>query len=244
MDVRNFASLSNQTRKMTDCSVVVPRHNAMQSASITVWLIDALSVASMLGVGATVLRVWKGRAADSWRRAVYAGRNLGPQTIGLLGREGGFVPSQAASAIDAVPSKLGAAQRGTATRPLPSDFEVSAFLIEAKSLFLRLQIAWDGSRVDDVRSLSTPAMADAIVAQLEARDSQALTTDVIELRAEVLDVRDDAGSRYVNVRFSGSLRDDALGEVRAFDEVWGLTAREGSTAWKLATVQRVESLPV
>jgi predicted lipid-binding transport protein (Tim44 family) len=111
----------------------------------------------------------------------------------------------------------------------------------AKTMFMRLQGAWDRNEQGDLFELTTPEMFARIKQDLEARGSQPSRTEVPQLDAEVLGVETTADETLVSVRFYGQMREDGAQNAEPFQEVWNIVrAARGYPAWRLAGIQQLD----
>ena len=142
-----------------------------------------------------------------------------------------FTPAGSSSAVPAAAASAGS---------IPADFDVDAFVRNAKVNFIRLQAANDAGNIEDIREFTTPEMFGEIKLAMAERGTAKQETDVVQLNAEVLDVAEEASRYIVSIRFSGLIREekDAAGP---FDEIWNMTKpRDGSRGWTLAGIQQVQ----
>ena len=112
-------------------------------------------------------------------------------------------PTPAASPSFATP---GGAAPAAAHPAMPADFDVEAFVRQAKVQFIRLQAANDAGDLNDIREFTSPEMFAEIRMQLADRGTATQRTDVVELNAEVIEVAEEPQRYIVSVRFSGLLR--------------------------------------
>ena len=132
----------------------------------------------------------------------------------------------------------GLAAQGAAAR-IPADFDTAAFERNAKVNFIRLQAANDAGDLDDIRQFTTPEMFAELKMELAERGAAAQKTEVTTIKAEVMDVDENADRYLVSVRFTGTMRDDTAEPDESFDEVWHLMkSRTGSAGWALAGIQQ------
>jgi len=118
---------------------------------------------------------------------------------------------------------------------VPAGFDVGSFLRAAKENFIRLQIANDRGRLDELREVTTTGMYEALRADAGAGQQ----TDVVTLRADLLEVATEEGRHWASVRFSGLMRETPGAEPSSFEEIWNLTKpADGSTGWLLAGIQQ------
>ncbi len=118
-------------------------------------------------------------------------------------------------------------------------FEEDAFLEGAKSCFRRLQRAWDEGDLADIRQFTTDHVFAEIQDRLQQRTGQS-STEVKELRAELLSADDLGSKQEASVLFEGVLIED--GEPTQIQEVWHFTRPANSTqpTWFLDGIQQVE----
>lgn len=137
-------------------------------------------------------------------------------------------------------SMIGANLGAQPTRSIPADFDVPAFVRNAKVQFIRLQAANDAGNLDDIRGFTTPEMFAELKMDLAERAGATQTTEVMTIEADVTDVAEEEQRYVVSVRFTGTLREDST-QTTSFDEVWHLTKpRQGNGGWMLAGIQQVQ----
>lgn len=135
-------------------------------------------------------------------------------------------------------STLGSAP-GETTGRFPAGFDAEGFTRQAKVNFLRMQTANDAGNLDDLREFTTPEMFAELQMDLRERGAVAQHTEVMDLRAEVLECIEE-GSRYVvSVRFHGLLREATDAPPADFDEIWHLVKPvHGTGGWAVAGIQQ------
>jgi predicted lipid-binding transport protein (Tim44 family) len=117
----------------------------------------------------------------------------------------------------------------------------AVFLEFAKSMFVRLQGAWDRNEQGDLFELTTPEMFAQIKQDLEARGGQPSLTEVTQLDAEILREESNADEIMVSVRFYGQMREDHAPTAQPFQEIWNLVRSvQGDQAWRLAGIQQID----
>ncbi|MGE4239423.1 Tim44 domain-containing protein [Ramlibacter sp.] len=132
-----------------------------------------------------------------------------------------------------------AASVGTAGT-IPADFDVPAFVRNAKSQFMALQAANDAGDLDRLRDYLTPEMFDAIAADVRERNGATQHTEVFGLEASVVEVVEEADRYIVSVRFTGSTRGEHGAVPDDLDEIWHLVKpRAGFGGWAIAGIQQV-----
>ena len=153
---------------------------------------------------------------------------------------------QYAGASNEEPSRFEAARQIPASAPLaigaptaPADFDVEGFLRQAKLNFVRLQAANDRGDMEDIRQFTSPEMFAEVQLDYQDRGRNTQQTDVIELKADLLDVTAEATRHIASVRFHGLLREQADATPETFSEVWHLSKpNDGGHNWIVAGIQQ------
>lgn len=123
---------------------------------------------------------------------------------------------------------------------VPADFDVEAFLRNAKVYFVRLQAAWDAGNLNDIREFTTPEMFAEIKMDLADRGQSSNQTDIVTLDAELLGIETQDDNYVASVQFSGMIREDAGSAATPFNEVWNLSKpARGNGGWVLAGIQQL-----
>ena len=144
-------------------------------------------------------------------------------------------PVQASAQSSAQSSSLPAA---SASPQVPAGFDAAGFLRAAKVNFIKLQVANDSGRIDEIRDFTTPALFDELRKDMPASGQQ--TTDVVTLNADLLELATENDNYWASVRFSGLVRETPGTEPQAFEEVWNLVKpADGSSGWLLAGIQQM-----
>ena len=146
------------------------------------------------------------------------------------------------STLGASAAPASAIGAGLAAAPvIPADFDVEAFVRNAKVNFIRLQAANDAGNLDELREVTTSEMFAELKMDVMERGNAQQQTEVVSLAADVLEVVEEAARYVVSVRFTGQIREDKGAALEAFDEVWHLTkARTGSGGWLLSGIQQAQ----
>jgi predicted lipid-binding transport protein (Tim44 family) len=125
-------------------------------------------------------------------------------------------------------------------RNIPADFDVAAFVRNAKVNFIRMQAANDAGNLDDLRQFTTPEMFAELKMDIVERGTAAQHTEVVNVEADVLDVAEENGQYVVSVRFTGHVLEEKHQPAEAFDEVWHMTKPlQGSGGWVIAGIQQL-----
>jgi len=175
-------------------------------------LLAALAVAIVLGV-----RALAARRAERPRPVQFA--DTGNETMAPP------PPSQPAG----VPA--------TSASRVPAGFDTAGFLRAAKMNFIKLQLANDAGRLEEMREFTTREMFEELRRDLPGGAQQ---TDVLALNADLLEVASERGEHWASVRFSGTVRETPGTEPVGFEEVWNLVKpADGSSGWLLAGIQQM-----
>jgi predicted lipid-binding transport protein (Tim44 family) len=123
---------------------------------------------------------------------------------------------------------------------VPADFDVPAFLRNAKTYFIRLQASWDKADIKDIREFTTPEMFAELKMQLQERGASPNVTDVVTLGAELLGVETVNDDYVASVKFSGMIKESETAEAAPFEEVWNMSKpTSGQSGWVLAGIQQL-----
>jgi predicted lipid-binding transport protein (Tim44 family) len=176
----------------------------------------------LLAVGAVLLfRMLARRRAEAPQRMQYAG--VDQETVPAS------PPSQAP----------GAAVQSVAWR-MPTGFDAASFLRGAKMNFVKLQLANDLGKLDDIREFTTDEMFEALERDIAERRGESQQTDVESLEADLVDVATEGNHHWASVRFSGRVRETPGTPSIGFSEVWNLVKpADGSSGWLLAGIQQM-----
>jgi predicted lipid-binding transport protein (Tim44 family) len=133
-----------------------------------------------------------------------------------------------------------AAPKAQRARGVPENFDVEAFVRTAKVHFLRLQAAWDARNLADISEFTTPEVFAEIRMQLDEDGEVADRTEILKLDAELLGIEDGPEDWLASVRFAGTIREDAAGRAKPFQEIWNLSKRKKrGGGWLLAGIQQL-----
>ena len=119
---------------------------------------------------------------------------------------------------------------------IQTNLDVAVFLHEAKSYFIRLQVALNQDDMDDLLEMTTPKMFAEFRLVVLEEGARSYTTDVISLNAELLDFETFASGQMARVKFSGVLQESDAGQ-RNFHEVWKMLKPLSGDAWKLDEIE-------
>ena len=119
---------------------------------------------------------------------------------------------------------------------VPAGFDTAGFLRAAKMNFIKLQVANDAGKLDEIREFTTHEMYDELRRDIHAGQQ----TDVLALNADLLELATERDNHWASVRFSGMVRETPGTEPVGFEEVWNLVKpADGSSGWLLAGIQQM-----
>jgi predicted lipid-binding transport protein (Tim44 family) len=120
---------------------------------------------------------------------------------------------------------------------VPAGFDTAGFLRAAKMNFIKLQVANDSGKLDEIREFTTREMYEELRNDLQAAGQH---TDVVALDADLLELATEQDKYWASVRFSGTVRETPGTEPVGFEEVWNLVKpADGSSGWLLAGIQQM-----
>jgi predicted lipid-binding transport protein (Tim44 family) len=176
-------------------------------------LVALLAIAAVIGVRALMRR----RTEEPAR----------PMQLAGMGRETMAPPPQPAA---------GGSMVTTSASAVPAGFDTAGFLRAAKLNFIKLQVANDSGKLDEIREFTTREMYDELRSDMQ----HAGQTDVVALNADLLEVATEQDRHWASVRFSGTMRETPGTEPVGFEEVWNLVKpADGSSGWLLAGIQQM-----
>lgn len=198
-------------------------------------LIIGLLVMAAIAVVGFIMRKRAAAAQSGAGGMAYAGAGAAgsrPQTPSAF-----KTPTPAASQGG---SMIGSALGGQpqAGNTIPADFDVAAFVRNAKVNFIRLQAANDAGNLDDIRAFISPEMFAEIQMDIRERNGATQETRVLDLEASVLEVAEEGPLYVVSTHFTGRVQEDGA-DPEDINEVWHLTKpRQGNGGWVLAGIQQ------
>ena len=125
---------------------------------------------------------------------------------------------------------------------LHKDFDEQDFLQGAKGAFKMLQTAWDKKDLAEIRSLTTDKVFAEIQTQLKASDSEN-HTDILKIKAELLEVREIGNDLEAVVLFDTLMREELSVHPEQVREVWTFIKAKSSlqAKWYLDGLQQLEN---
>lgn len=200
----------------------------------------------LAGVAFLLFRMYQNRKGGSnvpsafSAQTSYAGASAAPlPEIGSRIEPQSFQSEAGSATGSATPgSSFGSSDQGTWA--IPADFDVPAFLRNAKTYFIRLQAAWDKADINDIHEFTTAEMYAEIKLQIQERGTSANVTDVVTIDAELLGLETVGNDYLASVKFTGMIKEDPKAPAEAFKEVWNLSKPlNGQGGWALAGIQQL-----
>lgn len=197
----------------------------------TILMIALLALAAMF-----IYRMFRRKNPEPQARHAYAGGySTGASTPEIGSR---LDPKAQPAAFQGEARASGSADSNTLD--IPADFDVPAFLRNAKTYFIRLQAAWDRADVSDIREFTTPQMFGELRLQLQERGASPNHTDVVSLEADLVGLETVGHEYLASVRFSGMIKESESAAAEPFAEVWNLNKPvSGQGGWLLAGIQQL-----
>ena len=160
-----------------------------------------------------------------------------PVQLAGMGNEKISMPQPQASGT----AKAGAEFDTRSAKPnVPAGFDTASFLRGAKLNFVKLQVANDAGKLDEIREFTTAEMFSELNRDVQERASSPQQTDVVGLEADLLEIATESGKHWASVRFSGMVRETRDSAPVGFEEVWNLVKpADGSSGWLLAGIQQM-----
>jgi predicted lipid-binding transport protein (Tim44 family) len=122
----------------------------------------------------------------------------------------------------------------------PDWFDEESFLRAAKTHFIRLQTAWDAGDMKDISEYTTPQLFAELTLERERLGLAKHFTEVVQLKAELLDLVTEGETIIASVRFSGLIREEESAVGEPFSEVWHVerALNEPNADWYVAGIQQ------
>lgn len=120
----------------------------------------------------------------------------------------------------------------------PAGFDETAFLRQAKAIFIRLQADYDNKNSSDIREFTTPEVFAEIQLQLQERDNAPNQTEVVTINAELQDMTTEPHSMIASVLFSGLIREQPTSTPITIKEIWHFTKNENTQNWLVGGIQQ------
>ncbi|MBU1230718.1 MAG: 39S ribosomal protein L45 [Proteobacteria bacterium] len=138
----------------------------------------------------------------------------------------------------------GVAPAGPGPEPVvPNGFNVPEFLEGAKSVYARLQHAWDRRDLADIALFTTPEVLEEIRRQAVA-DPGPSKTELLLINARLLEFKEEPGDTVLSVLFDVLMREAASEDrPKQVREVWHFSRPTGNLEvnWRLEGIQQLEA---
>lgn len=120
----------------------------------------------------------------------------------------------------------------------PANFDSFSFLREAKVQFMRLQAAYDGKDLVDLRKFTSPEVFAEIQLQLQDRGAEENQTEVVSLDSELLEATSVTEGTEATVKFSGMIKEVVNQPAAPFEELWHFRKSGTQQNWLVVGVQQ------
>lgn len=172
------------------------------------------------------------------RRFAGGAASMRPAGAGAAGGTAPFGRMADVGPVSGATSSSGASTVApAAAASMPDGMDRESFERVAKMIFVRMQEAHDGGKLDELSRFTTPDLFASIQAELHERGGVAQKTDVVQLDAEVVDTARQAGQWVVSVRFKGLIREDREAGAERFSELWHFVRPlDGGRDWAIAGI--------
>jgi len=119
-----------------------------------------------------------------------------------------------------------------------NEFDEVNFLRHAKTIYIRLQTAYDTKNLNDLREYTTPEVYAEIQIQCQERGDDVNQTDVITIDALLLDLAVESEEETASVLFSGLIREQPESEPLPVKEIWHFNKNKNKDEWVVAGIQQ------
>ena len=128
----------------------------------------------------------------------------------------------------------------TRTAYRPADFDEQEFLQGAKAAYMRMQASWDRRDLDDIASFATEDAMRVFRRQAQ-EDPEPGLTEILNVNAEVVEVRDMGDIRQGSVVVDALMREDQnAARPEQVREMWHFVcSRTGGDTWKLDGIDQL-----
>jgi len=127
-------------------------------------------------------------------------------------------------------------------RSVPPGFDVDEFLSGAKAAYNRIQKSWDKRDLEDIRGFTSPEVWEELRIQAQ-EDPTPGKTEIVLLKADVLDVKTEGDETVASVLFDALLRESGdQEEASQVKEIWHFSRKESvpGSFWMLEGIQQVD----
>ncbi|MDD4913723.1 MAG: Tim44-like domain-containing protein [Methylococcales bacterium] len=190
--------------------------------------INFMDMLLFAGIAYLVYRLFAARSARQNQPVANAyGRNTHPETDHPAGFDTNVLFKKDGYAANAN------------TAGIPADFDQTGFLAGAERAFRHLQTSWDNRDLAAIRGLTTDKVFAEIQDQLRASGS-ANKTEVLSIKAELLDVHQEGNMLEATVLFNSVMREDDS-QPENVREVWRFAkpANSQQPKWFLDGIQQI-----
>ncbi len=125
---------------------------------------------------------------------------------------------------------------------IPKGFDEKAFLAGAENAYKVLQGAWDNKELSEIRGLTTDKVFAEIQSQMQEMEGEN-QTDILTLKAQLLEIREVGNELEATVLFDALLREERDARPQQVREVWTFIKQKNSQQpkWYLDGLQQLEA---
>lgn len=198
-------------------------------------MLGSILMIALLGLAVMfIVRMFRSKSAGNYAPVYDGGYSAASAATPTIGSR--IEPTVQPTAFQSVAASGAALNKWS----VPADFDVPAFLRNAKTYFIRLQASWDKADIKDIREFTSPEMFAELKMQLQERGASPNVTDVVTLGAELLGVETVNDDYMASVKFSGMIKESENAEAAPFEEVWNMSKpTSGQSGWVLAGIQQL-----
>lgn len=206
--------------------------------------INFMDILLFAGIAYLVYRLFAARKRRAQAQGAMAGGAVAAGGGGLQHRH----PTSAGRGFDTdLMSKRGAGS-GQVSAPAkpPAGFDERTFMDGAQYAYRQLQASWDKGELSDIRNLTTDAVYNELESQVKDRQGRN-RTDILKLRTQLLEVKEDNGQWVASVLYDAQLREmeehsASKPSPKWVREVWHFTrpAKTDKPTWYLDGIQQLE----
>jgi predicted lipid-binding transport protein (Tim44 family) len=119
-----------------------------------------------------------------------------------------------------------------------ASFNEADFLRTAKTIFIRLQNAYDHKNLNDIREFTAPEVFAEIQMQIQERGDSTNQTDILQIDAKLVDLQIETDKLIASVEFSGQIREEKDAGTVQIKETWHFDQIKPLESWRVLGIQQ------
>lgn len=119
-----------------------------------------------------------------------------------------------------------------------NQFDETEFLRLAKTIFIRLQAAYDAKNLADIREFTLPDIFAEVQMQIQERGDVPNYTEVLHIDASLINHEIESDSMIASVMFTGQIRETRDAAPETIKETWHFKQDKLSRQWLVAGIQQ------